>query len=149
MECFVSPDADAAVRRLTSDFYRLEFDAGGVYLRSAATGDRARLAHPLADRPTDPDGRLSQIRSSLSEREKQVMTLLGDGLDMDQIASQLGLSVKTIETFRSRIKRKLAIKNRSGLLALAVEWAIHERRTLQTAAPPPAEAVHYPNTGVV
>lgn len=67
---------------------------------------------------------------TLSNRELQVFELLGQGLTMAQIAEQLHRSVKTIETHRERIMKKLGIANAAELMRRAVEWAIgHHRRT--------------------
>src|SRR5436189_3811863 len=67
--------------------------------------------------------RFSKIQT-LSRRETQVIRLLGDGKEMSEIAEEIGVSVKTIETYRARLKQKLEIKNRSALLKFAVEWAL-------------------------
>jgi len=57
-------------------------------------------------------------------REMQVFRLFGDGVEMNEVATQMRISVKTIETYRARIKQKLGIKNRIGLLKFAVEWTL-------------------------
>lgn len=58
----------------------------------------------------------------LSDRELQVFELVGQGFGTRQIAEQLGLDVKTVETYRSRIKEKLELKNASELLRKAIAW---------------------------
>lgn len=47
--------------------------------------------------------------------------MIGNGIPMDEIAGQLGLSVKTIETYMNRIEKTLGIKSRMRLLMFAVE----------------------------
>ncbi len=59
----------------------------------------------------------------LTDRELEVFKLLGLGKGTSQIAEQLCLSAKTIETYRSRIKEKLNLKSGSELLRCAFQWA--------------------------
>ncbi len=58
----------------------------------------------------------------LTDRELEVFSLLGQGRRTRQIAEQLYLSVKTIETYRSRIKEKLNLSSGSELLRHAFQW---------------------------
>lgn len=58
----------------------------------------------------------------LSDRELQVFSLVGEGFGTRQIAEQLGLDVKTVETYRTRIKDKLELKDASELLRQAIAW---------------------------
>jgi DNA-binding NarL/FixJ family response regulator len=58
----------------------------------------------------------------LSDREFQVFHMLAAGLGNRQIASQLSLSVKTIETYRENIKHKFGFKNSAELLRHATHW---------------------------
>lgn len=62
----------------------------------------------------------------LSDRERQIFILLGQGYSSRAIAEKLALSVKTIETHRSRIKLKLNIENNQQLLVTSAEWANDE-----------------------
>lgn len=64
----------------------------------------------------------------LSDRELQVFELVGQGFTTRQIAEQLGLDVKTVETYRGRIKDKLELKDASELLRKAIAWK-HEQGT--------------------
>lgn len=52
---------------------------------------------------------------SLSDREYQVMLLIGSGKMITEIASELNLSVKTVSTYRSRILEKMNMKNNAEL----------------------------------
>lgn len=56
----------------------------------------------------------------LSDREREVFRLLGSGLGTRQIAEQLGVSIRTIDTYREKIKHKLNLKNASELLQHAI-----------------------------
>jgi DNA-binding NarL/FixJ family response regulator len=57
----------------------------------------------------------------LSDRELEVFTLIGDGLGTRQIAAQLHLSVKTVESHRAHIKQKLDLKTSSELVHRAIQ----------------------------
>ncbi len=59
----------------------------------------------------------------LSDRELEVLRRIGQGQGTRQIAEQLHLSVKTIETYRAHIKDKLNLKNATELIRFAVQWA--------------------------
>src|ERR1044071_2824884 len=56
---------------------------------------------------------------SLSDREMHILNLLGSGLRNRQIAHSLNLSVKTVETHRENIKRKLGLKSGRDLVEMA------------------------------
>lgn len=58
----------------------------------------------------------------LSDRELEVFLKLGHGQSTREIAEQLHLSVKTIETYRAHIKEKLNLANSSELLQYAIQW---------------------------
>jgi DNA-binding NarL/FixJ family response regulator len=58
----------------------------------------------------------------LSAREREVFLRIGAGASNLVIARELGVSVKTIETHRENIKRKLGIDSAHGLLGAAVRW---------------------------
>jgi DNA-binding NarL/FixJ family response regulator len=59
---------------------------------------------------------------NLSDRELEVFRLIGKGLGTRQIARDLQISVKTIETYREHIKEKLEITSARELLQLAIRW---------------------------
>ena len=58
---------------------------------------------------------------SLSEREREVLRLVALGHTAAEIAQQLALSVKTIETYRSRGMEKLGLRSRAALVKYALE----------------------------
>jgi two-component system, NarL family, response regulator NreC len=66
----------------------------------------------------------------LSQREKQVLILLAQGLRYRAIAEKLGVSVKTVETYRTRLRQKLGFKSRADIIRFAFESGI------MTQAPP-------------
>jgi DNA-binding NarL/FixJ family response regulator len=63
---------------------------------------------------------------TLSNRELQVFELIGQGYSTREIAEQLHLSPKTIETYREKIKEKLNIGTGSQLVQRAVQWVLQE-----------------------
>jgi DNA-binding NarL/FixJ family response regulator len=58
----------------------------------------------------------------LTDREREVFTLIGRGLETREIARQLSLSPKTIETYQARIKEKLGLVTGHELIRAAVSW---------------------------
>jgi len=58
----------------------------------------------------------------LSDRELQVMRLIGLGHSTQQIANEIHLDHKTVETYKARIKDKLDLKDANALLRYAIEW---------------------------
>jgi DNA-binding NarL/FixJ family response regulator len=58
---------------------------------------------------------------SITQREKEVLKLVGEGYKNKEIADYLCISVKTVEKHRSNIMRKLDVHNSPGLTAIAIE----------------------------
>ena len=59
--------------------------------------------------------------AKLSDRELQVVELIGKGYGTKMLASELHLSVKTIETYRARIKEKLGLQSGAELTRYALQ----------------------------
>jgi DNA-binding NarL/FixJ family response regulator len=57
----------------------------------------------------------------LTEREREVLILLAKGLSNKNVAQQLGLSVRTVETHRLNLRRKVGLDNSAGLVKFALE----------------------------
>jgi DNA-binding NarL/FixJ family response regulator len=57
----------------------------------------------------------------LSPRQKQVLKLVANGLTSREIAEQLTISIKTVETHRANIMTKLKVSNVIGLVRIAIE----------------------------
>ena len=64
------------------------------------------------------------LMSRLSERERQVFTMIGKGDTVQEIAQALGLSAKTVETYRSNIKSKLYLRDSRELTQYAIRWVL-------------------------
>jgi DNA-binding NarL/FixJ family response regulator len=89
---------------------------GGTYLSESLAsnlgrGDGASMSGVGAD-PID----------RLSNRELQVLSLIGRGMSSREAAEALGLSVKTVETHRQSLKRKLNLATNAQLLQYAINW---------------------------
>lgn len=65
--------------------------------------------------------------ANLSDRELEVLQLAGQGYTTRQIASELFVSIKTIESHYANIKNKLDLKNSHELIQYAVKWCISEK----------------------
>jgi len=63
---------------------------------------------------------------NLSNRELEVFGLIGHGLGPSQIAEQLHLSVKTVETHKQKIKKKLNLGSGSELIRRAMQWILDQ-----------------------
>lgn len=91
--------------------------SGEIYVSSAIS---KKFLHKIAG---DKAGTTKTPIETLSDREFEIFRLIGEGLKASQIAEQLFLSTKTIETYRSRIKEKLNLSNASELLKYSIKWA--------------------------
>jgi len=58
----------------------------------------------------------------LTDRELRVFELIGQGNSVRQIADELHLDAKTVETYRMRIKTKLDLKDANEVLQHAIRW---------------------------
>lgn len=90
--------------------------AGGIYLNE-------RVASHIIGRLTTRPGSVAVTPAEvLADRELQVFDLTGRGLNTNEIAARLHIAVKTVETYRARIKEKLKLKHSSDLLQWAIAW---------------------------
>lgn len=88
---------------------------GGIYL-SDKIG--SRLIMKIASGQSAGDNPLEL----LSDRELEVFELTGKGESTKEIAQRLHVSVKTIDTYRARIKEKMHLKTANELMRRAVQW---------------------------
>ena len=94
-----------AIRRVMDGEFYLSERMNARFLNRFASGGPAAGAKPV---------------DALTDRELQVFRLIGRGRGTRDVADELGLSVKTIETYRERIKRKLGLRNAVELVQRAV-----------------------------
>ena len=91
---------------------------GDVYVADAIA---ARLFARTGSGRVDPR---EDAVSSLSDRELEVLEMIGQGRGTRDIASRLNLSVSTVETHRANIKAKLNLAGGSELARYATEWVL-------------------------
>jgi len=89
--------------------------AGGVYL------DPALASHVVAGYVRVPSKAGELFGAELSEREAEVVQRIAHGHSNKEIANQLNLSVKTVETYRARAMEKLGLESRAALVRYALE----------------------------
>ena len=91
-----------------------DLTARGLLLREGTLVDATLLAAPPGE---------------LSEQEKKVLTLLAWGHTQKEIAGRLKLSVKTVDTYKVRVLKKLSLSSRSEMVRYALRrgW-LHEER---------------------
>lgn len=89
---------------------------GGVYLSDEMN---MRMLMQFADRGA---GKPSSPLATLSDRELEVFEYMGRGLTTREIAEKLALSPKTIDSYRTRVKDKLAIDSNAQLRRQATVW---------------------------
>jgi DNA-binding NarL/FixJ family response regulator len=83
----------------------------------------ARLLHNFFPDPASTAPELAR----LSDRELQVFQLLGAGCRPGEIAQQLKISRKTVDTYREHLKDKLELQNGAALLQAATLWIVTGR----------------------
>lgn len=91
--------------------------SGGLFVSEAVS---SRLLHRLASK--DPNALGGSVVEQLSDRELQVLELMGRGLGTREISEQLHVSIKTIESYRARLKEKMNLRSGTELLRFAVRW---------------------------
>ena len=80
---------------------------------------KEKMLHRLVNHRTD---KVVSPIDTLSDREMEVLQLLGNGFGTRAIASQLKLSVKTIDSYREHLKLKLGLKSGADLVRYAIQW---------------------------
>jgi DNA-binding NarL/FixJ family response regulator len=93
--------------------------AGQIYV-SPETASSMMRAHVGAGPGVEKAG--SEGVDSLTEREKEVFRLIGEGLTTKAIAEGLGLSARTVEVHRAHIKKKLGCDSAAQVFREAVRW---------------------------
>jgi DNA-binding NarL/FixJ family response regulator len=91
-----------------------EVSKGGIYMSSGAS--RTVVQAYLAKTHSSPN--------SLTSRERQVLQLIAEGKTTKEIAVVLGISVKTAESHRTRIMKKLDIHETAGLVRYAIRQGL-------------------------
>jgi two-component system response regulator DctR len=121
------PTAVDAVKRGAFDFCEKPFSDNALVDRV----EQALAASAQSRVHMHQQGRLRTLLSELTERERDVMRLVLEGLPNKLIADQLAISVRTVEVHRSRVFEKMSVKS-------AVELA----NLLRVLAPEPGAPLH-------
>lgn len=90
--------------------------SGQVYISEALA---SKMIRAIAARPNNTT---ALPVDSLSERQLEILRLIGQGRPTNKIAEQLGLSVKTVEGYIARIKEKMGIETANELLQYAIKF---------------------------
>ena len=77
------------------------------------------IGSPAPDKPS--------AISDLTDRELEVFRLIGEGHTTRQIAEELHISIKTVESYQAHIKDKLSLRSARELVQHAIQWAISEK----------------------
>jgi DNA-binding NarL/FixJ family response regulator len=112
----------AAIRRILT---------GGIYVSESMT---SRMLQQHARGPTIVEALPIE---RLTDRERQVLHLLGHWHTTRQVAKELHLSIKTVENYREKLKAKLNLDSASALVQFAVEWTQNSKRDPSDKAGPP------------
>lgn len=87
---------------------------GGRYVSAA-------LAEQLAADLSTTSGEAQEPHERLSDRELEVLRLIGSGKTPTEVAEQLAISIKTVSTYRARILEKLNLRTTAELIRFAVD----------------------------
>jgi len=93
---------------------------GRTFMDASMSLERAQQL--MQREPANPARGLGATQ--LTERERQVMGRVAEGYTNSQIAGELGLGIKSIETYRSRVMEKLGLTTRADLVGFALECGI-------------------------
>ncbi len=139
-QCDENHYAEPALRGGACGYIMKEQAAGEVLdaIRTVLRGEihlspklAARLSNRFAGiKPPAPIPALEQ----LSPRELQVLQLLGADLGTREVADELGLSIKTVETYREKLKEKLELKSGEELIRWASRWVEGKLARLESSA---------------
>jgi DNA-binding NarL/FixJ family response regulator len=111
MKEVVSDNIVTAIRTVLSGEIYVSNTMGKKMLRKLAAGKADTISGPM---------------DSLSDRELEIFRLIGQGYKPSKIAKSMHLSVKTVETYRTRIKEKLNLADADELLRYAIRWVSSE-----------------------
>jgi DNA-binding NarL/FixJ family response regulator len=98
-----------AIRRILGGEIYVSERIANKMLHRFVGGSAAGQSSPVAD---------------LTDRELEVFRLIGEGHGTRQIADELHLSVKTVESYQAHIKDKLSLKNGRELVQRAIQWTV-------------------------
>jgi DNA-binding NarL/FixJ family response regulator len=103
---------DAIRRVLDGKIWLSEAMADRLLQRSVGVGRQGSTRLPL---------------DALADRELEVFNLIGEGVRTSEIAERLNLSIKTVETYRDRIRHKLDLSDGTELAHYATQWMLENK----------------------
>ena len=110
--------------------YLLKKSAGATLrdaIRSVAKGGMVldpEIARDALEEMSTPAAASADPYDSLTDREKQVLKLVAEGHSNKEVASELGISVKTAMSHRERVMDKLNVHNRTELVRFAIKQGV-------------------------
>jgi DNA-binding NarL/FixJ family response regulator len=90
---------------------------GRIYISESLKGRILKRMYQPSDVVTNPV-------DTLSDRELEVFSLIGEGMTTRKISESLNLGIKTVETHKLKIRKKLNLESGNQLTRYAVEWRI-------------------------
>jgi len=114
--------------------YILKESAGDEVVTAVSTLMKGRLyfgagvTNPLASAPGGQQNPQKSPLESLSQRELEIFQLVVEGKSSSEIAAQLCLSSKSVDTYRSRLMQKLGVSNIPSLVSFALQHGITPAR---------------------
>ncbi len=103
-----------------------------VALRRILNGDvylSENMSKKMLQQYIDGGPTLQSRIAILSDRELEVFRRIGEGRATREIAEELHLSIKTVETYQAHIKEKLSLRSGRELVQHAIQWKINEKAT--------------------
>ena len=101
-----------ALRRILSNEIYVSDRIANNMLRHYVRGDQGAQSSPVTE---------------LSDRELEIFRLIGQGHATRQIANELHLSVKTVESYQAHIKEKLSLHSARELVQHAIRWTANDK----------------------
>jgi DNA-binding NarL/FixJ family response regulator len=101
-----------------------------VALRRILNGDvylSENMSKKMLQQYIDGGPSLQSRIAILSDRELEVFRSIGEGRATREIAEELHLSIKTVETYQAHIKEKLSLRSGRELVQHAIQWKINEK----------------------
>lgn len=93
-------------------------------------------------RGSGPRSASHEQRPVLSSRESQVLKMVAEGFSSKEIAAQIFVSTKTVETYRARIAEKLGLDSRAALVRYALESGLMATETMPLSKVPARQSAN-------
>ena len=96
----------------------------GIAKHADSTNGHSTNGHSTNGHSTNGNGTAPWMKAmgKLTPRELEVFAAFGQGQSTDEVGRQMGVSIFTVQTHRTRIKEKLGMRNNTAMCRLAFEW---------------------------